>query len=82
MKLVINNASLLPGQQDRIDAALEALKTDPHAPNELAVRIRVHVHQEYPKVIGDKVVNSAEEEQADKAARRRPEFSKAKEPKE
>jgi len=53
MTLVIQNAQgLLPGEQKRIDDAVEALAKDPHAPNELSVRIRIHVHNEYPKHLG------------------------------
>jgi hypothetical protein len=53
---------LLPGEKERIDAALLELKKDPHAPNELSVKVSLHVHNEYPKAIGDKVVNSEAEE--------------------
>jgi hypothetical protein len=60
--------------EKRIDAALEALAKDPHAPRSISVEVGLHVHNEYPKhvTIGKdkddqpitKVVNSAEEEAA------------------
>jgi hypothetical protein len=60
--------------EKRIDAALEALKKDPHAPRSISVEVGLHVHNEYPKhvTIGKdkddqpitKVVNSAKEEAA------------------
>jgi len=53
MTLIIKNAQgLLPGEQKRIDDAVEALEKDPHAPNELSIRVRIHVHNEYPKHLG------------------------------
>lgn len=71
MTLVIQNAEgLMPGEQARIDAAVEALKEDPHAPNELSIRIRIHVHNEYPKHLGydeegkDVVANDEADEEA------------------
>lgn len=64
------SSALAPGEQARIDAALDALETDNHAPREITVRYVLHIHHEYPKVVGGTTVNSAEEEQAllDKAA--------------
>jgi hypothetical protein len=58
-----NRSSVLaPGEQARIDAALDLLETDNHAPREITVRYVLHVHHEYPKAVGDKIVNNAWEE--------------------
>lgn len=35
--------------QKRIDAALEALEKDPHAPRSITIEVGLHVHNEYPK---------------------------------
>jgi hypothetical protein len=54
--------SLAMGDEERIEKALEALKSDPHAPRSLTVTVNLHVHQDYPKHVGDKIVaNEAEE---------------------
>lgn len=60
----MENCVLLPGEQERIDSALKALESDSHAPTELSVKVRIHIHREYPKVVGDKLVNSKKEEAA------------------
>jgi len=60
--------SLAYGEEKRIEDAVAALQKDPHAPRSLTVTINLHVHQEYPKHVGDKIVNSAEEEDAALAA--------------
>jgi|HubBroStandDraft_5_1064220.scaffolds.fasta_scaffold27464_3 hypothetical protein len=35
----------------KIDAGLEALKKDAHAPREAQITITLHVHNEYPKTL-------------------------------
>lgn len=55
---------LAPGEQERIDAALDELDKDPHAPREITVKYVLHIHHEYPKAVGDKTANNAEEEAA------------------
>lgn len=64
----MSQVTLLPGEQEKIDAALEALAKDPHAPREISVRVAIHIHNEYPKFVGEKIVNSAEEEEAERVA--------------
>ncbi len=60
-----NRSSVLaPGEQARIDAALDLLENDNHAPREISVRYVLHVHHEYPKAVGDKIANNADEEKA------------------
>ena len=65
---IFEGAVLLPGEIEKVKAALGKLADDSHAPREVSVKIRLHVHHEYPKHIqvGEKlvVVNSAEEEKA------------------
>jgi hypothetical protein len=56
------NVRLLPGEQEKIDAALDALEQDPHAPNQLSVRVSLHVHREYPKHVDGRLVRSRAEE--------------------
>jgi hypothetical protein len=63
---------LAAGEEARIEAAVEELRKDPHAPREITARFILHVHREYPKhvKVGEdkdgnpiiKIVNSAEEE--------------------
>lgn len=57
-------AQLAPGEQARIDAALDQLEKDTDSPREITVRFVLNIHREYPKVVGDVTVNSAEEEKA------------------
>lgn len=63
-----NISELFPGEQKRIDDALDALAKDPHAPREISVRVRLHIHHEYPKSLfkgkASRIVNSATEEKA------------------
>ncbi len=59
-------------EEKRIEAAIEALKADNHAPREIQVKLVLSVHHEYPKhvVVGKdeegkpvtKLVHSIEEE--------------------
>lgn len=56
--------TLAPGEDKKIKAALAALAANPHAPREVAVKVLINIHQEYPKHVNGKVVNSAEEETA------------------
>lgn len=60
--------SLALADEKRIEDAIEALRKDAHAPRTLLVTVTLHVHNEYPKVVGGKIVNSEEEEQAALAA--------------
>jgi hypothetical protein len=63
-----NGVGLFPGEAEKINAALEALAKDAHAPSEMFVKVSLHLNLEYPKhvSIGDgvKIVNSREEEDA------------------
>jgi hypothetical protein len=43
--------SLVPGEQEKIDAAKAALAADAHAPREVSVRMRLHQHNEYPMTL-------------------------------
>ena len=61
-------AELIPGEEERIQAAVEALVNDPHAPRQISVTVRLHVHHEYPKHVAGKIVNSEAEEEAAIAA--------------
>jgi len=65
-------AIMAPGEQARIDAALEALAKDDHAPREISVKYVLAVFKEYPKHIGEGIntvtVNNADEEKAALAA--------------
>jgi hypothetical protein len=53
-------------EEKRIQDALYALATDPHAPREISVKLTLHIHHEYPKHVqrdgATVVVNSAYEE--------------------
>lgn len=59
-----NGASISGGDMQRINDGLTALAGDSHAPRSISVSVTLHVFNEYPKHVGDKVVNSAEEEAA------------------
>lgn len=67
-----HSISILPGEEKRAEDALAALAKDPHAPNEISLRFRLHVHHEYPKMLYKdrahkhtlKVANEAEEKAA------------------
>ena len=63
----IAGAEMLPGEPERIKAALAALEQDPHAPREISVRFVLTIHHEYPKHVGPYVVNSKEEEKEARA---------------
>jgi hypothetical protein len=73
-----SGASLNPADFKRIEEALKELAKDSHAPREISVKVRLHVHNEYPKhvTVGEdekgkpkiKIVNSAAEEEALKSA--------------
>jgi len=60
--------SLLPGAQKAIDDAVEAIANDPHASRSISIPVNVHLHNEYPKMVGDKVVQNADEEKHAKHA--------------
>lgn len=63
---------LAPGEDKQIADALAELVKDPHAPRSLSVKVNLHVHNEYPKLlykgVGGKdsvtVKDAAGEEQA------------------
>ena len=61
-------------EEKRIQDALYALATDPHAPREISVKLTLHIHHEYPKHVqvgGETVVvnNSDEEKEASAGVR-------------
>lgn len=58
MSPLSEGASISLVDEKRIDAALEALKKDPHAPRSISIEVGLHVHNEYPKhvIIGSRVV--------------------------
>jgi hypothetical protein len=56
--------SLAPGEQERIEVALDKLEEDDHAPRELNVRVVLNVFKEYPKAVEGKTVNNRQEERA------------------
>jgi hypothetical protein len=56
--------TLAPGEKERIEAALDKLEEDNHAPRELSVRVVLNVFKEYPKAVEGRTVNSRREEQA------------------
>lgn len=70
----LKGATILPGEEKKVQAALDDLAKDPHAPRDISVRYTLHIHNEYPKhvIVGKdkddqpivKVVNSPEEEKA------------------
>jgi ssRNA-specific RNase YbeY (16S rRNA maturation enzyme) len=60
--------SLMPGAQAAIQKAVDDLAADPHASSVISLPVNVLVYNEYPKQVGDVVVNSAEEEKAALAA--------------
>lgn len=61
---------LMPGEEQKIADAWNALKKDAHAPRQISVTVRLHVHNEYPKHLHKQVdgknssviANSADEE--------------------
>ena len=59
---------LAHGEEQRIADAIEQLRKDPHAPRTISVTVTLHLHNEYPKHVAGKLVNSAEEEAAALAA--------------
>ena len=63
--------SLLPGAQQAIQAAVDGLAADPHASSIVSLPVNVLLYNEYPKAIGDKTVNSKEEEDALLAAQQK-----------
>jgi hypothetical protein len=69
MKLMRDESiELALGDEQRIQDALEALTQDPHAPRSLTVTFNLHVHNEYPKCVGDQIVNNEQQEEAALAA--------------
>lgn len=62
-------SSLVPGEQAKIDAAKAALAADPHASREVLVKVRLHQHNEYPKMLykGKQNIVVQSEEEKDKA---------------
>lgn len=56
--------SLMPGAQQAIQATVDALAADPHASSVVSVPLNVLLYNEYPKAIGAKTVNNADEEKA------------------
>jgi hypothetical protein len=62
-------ANFAAGEEERIKKALEELGKDNHAPRELTIKVTLHVHHDYPKVLYKgagtakaKHVNSIDEE--------------------
>jgi hypothetical protein len=64
-----SGASISLEDVKRISDGLAAIAGDSHAPRSLSVTVTLHVHKEYPKQIGGKIVNSAEEEAATSEAK-------------
>jgi hypothetical protein len=74
LKLEIAEASISLDEEKSIHKAIDAIRNDPHAPREISVRLMLHVHNEYPKlvVVGKdkddkpitKLAQNAEEEKA------------------
>jgi hypothetical protein len=60
----------------RIQAALDALAVDQHAPREISVKLTLHIHHEYPKHVqaggNTVVVNNPDEESATSAGSKLP----------
>jgi hypothetical protein len=44
-------ASISKEELARIDAALDAIEIDDHAPRKLTIEVTLHVHKEYPKAV-------------------------------
>lgn len=63
MSPLSEGASISLVDEKRIDAALEALKKDPHAPRSISIEVGLHVHNEYPKhvTIGRRVVGKTDD---------------------
>lgn len=72
--LDLEGVYIVPGEEEKVRAALDALDKDVHAPREISVRYTLHIHREYPKhvTVGQdkdgnaitKIVNSEDEEDA------------------
>jgi hypothetical protein len=64
----IKGVSPANGEEKRVTDALAALAKDPHAPREISVKLTLHVHNEYPKLLykgkHTRVVADATEEKA------------------
>lgn len=65
------NVSLGADEEKKISDALEALSKDPHAPREISVKLTLHIHNEFPKIVyrgkeSRSVANEAELEAAAK----------------
>lgn len=43
--------TLLPGEQEKIDAAKAALVADVHAPREVSVSYSLHIHNDFPLML-------------------------------
>lgn len=78
-----NGASFAAGEVERIEAGLAELakdpsakdakdRRDPHAPREISVRVILHAHREYPKVlykgVGVRDAVQVADEEAEQAA--------------
>ena len=60
--------SLMPGAQEAIQKTVDGLAADPHASSVVSLAVNVLLFNEYPKSVGEVVVNNADEEEAAKAA--------------
>lgn len=68
MELNIEGATIEAGGEKKIRTALAVLAKDPHAPREISLKFTLHVHHEYPKHVGGKIVHNQTEERAAFAA--------------
>ena len=55
--LDIQGVTILPGEEEKVKAAIAALEKDHHAPREISVRYTLSVHHEYPKQLHKLVKN-------------------------
>ena len=44
-------ASVSLEEQKKVSDALAALEKDPHAPREVTLRVTLHIHNEYPRIV-------------------------------
>lgn len=44
-------ANFAAGEEERIKKALQELEKDTHAPRELTIKVTLHVHHDYPKLV-------------------------------
>lgn len=66
---VCEGATIGTEEIERVAAAMAELAKDPHAPREISVKVTLHIHNEYPKMLyRGKETKSVANEKAEAAA--------------